>query len=159
MKKINATAFLAIILSIGVASAGEFSDETDRFSGVRSVVWRSIPPKGEFSVSLSAHYSEQESFPSYYLTVLTWGDGWRYLDCRSNIWLLDGVREPRLDGEYENDMTNNGSTIERFSYQTGRDVLESLAVADLAEFRICNDESFVSQEDMQGIRQVLSATE
>lgn len=152
MTKLSA-ALLAIFFT-AQAAAVTVEDKTDRFTGDRSVVYSSIPEQGAHSLSTYAFYSKGDPKPQYVLHLLTWGDEWRYLECKSNNWLLDGKPEPALVGKYENSMASS-ATVERFVYIVPRKVVERIASSKTVEFKVCSDEGVVSSKDLEGLRQVL----
>ncbi|WP_338546837.1 hypothetical protein V6W80_09935 [Pseudomonas benzopyrenica] len=155
MRVLAAAAIFAF--SVGAASAASIQDKTDRFTGVRSVSYSALPKKDGYTVSLAAYYGKDDRTPTYVMEILTWSNEWRYLDCNSDAWLLDGNREESLEAKYDHSMAG-GATVERFVYRPSRETLEKLASAKVAEYKVCNDEQVVSKADMAGIRQVLDAT-
>lgn len=158
MRRRAPIAGLAFLVSVS-ASAGVFKDETDRFTGNRSVAWNSLPSQAnDFSFSTVALYLKGSSEPGYYkIQLMTWGDRAEFRECHHTNWLVDGVLDLYL--EYEYSATSAGSaTIERFDKQVDRANLQRLASSKLIEFQVCGTEGKISQSDMEGMREVLDAT-
>lgn len=140
-------------------NAGVFKDDTDRFTGNRSVTWNSLPSQAnEYSFSTAALYLKGSSKPGYYrLQLMTWSNNAEFRNCHHTNWLVDGVLDPYLNYDYS--ATSAGSAIiERFDKQVDRANLQRLASAKLIEFQVCSTEGKISQSDMEGMRKVLDAT-
>lgn len=149
----------AIVLYSCAINAGVLKDETDRFSGTRSVSWRSMPQGVEpFSLSATVFYPKGYAVPySYDIQLVSVSDHSRYRECHHTYWLVDGAPDPYLEMTYSE--TSGGSaSIERFSKSVDRQNLERIAAAKVIEFQICGVEGSVSDQDMDGLRQVLAAT-
>ena len=149
----------AIALYSCVVNAGVLKDETDRFSGARSVSWRSMPQGVElFSLSATVFYPKGYAAPySYDIQLVAVSERSRYRECHHTYWLVDGAPDPYLEMTYS-EISGGSSSIERFSKRVDRQNLERLAAAKLIEFRVCGVEGSVSTQDMDGLRQVLALT-
>lgn len=141
------------------AVAGVFKDETDRFTGNRSVTWNAIPSKAEdFSFSTIALYLKGDPVPGYYkIQLMTWSDSGNFQECHHTNWLVDGVPDPYLELKYSS-ASAGSAVIERFDKQVDRANLQRLSSAKLIEFQVCGTEGKISPDDMEGIRKVLDAT-
>lgn len=148
----------AFLISIS-ATAGVFKDETDRFTGNRTVSWDSLPARAnEFSFSTVALVLKGSMAPGYYkVQLMTWGDSAEFRDCHHTNWLVDGVLDPYLEYKYSTSSAGS-ATIERFDKHVDRANLQRIASAKLIEFQVCGTEGKISQSDMDGMRQVLNAT-
>ena len=148
----------AFLISIS-ATAGVFKDETDRFTGNRTVTWDSLPSQAnEFSFSTTAIFLKGSPTPGYYkVQLITWGDSAEFRECHHTNWLVDGILDPYLESEYSASSAGT-ATIERFDKQVDRANLHRLASAKLIEFQVCGIEGQISQSDMDGMRRVLDAT-
>lgn len=149
----------AIALYSCVVNAGVLKDETDRFSGARSVSWRSMPQGVElFSLSATVFYPKGYAAPySYDIQLVAVSERSRYRECHHTYWLVDGAPDPYLEMTYS-EISGGSSSIERFSKRVDRQNLERLAAAKLIEFRVCGVDGSVSAQDMDGLRQVLAVT-
>lgn len=150
--------FASIALISQNVMADGFEDKTDRFTQKRIISYTSTPEYGEFSTNLFVIYEKNQNQPIYYINLLTGGKGWRYNQCRSNNWLIDGEPVPELRGEYDSAITPTGVRAERFFYITDRKTIERIVSSKNTEFKICQDEFPVKNSDIKGIRKVLDAT-
>lgn len=151
-------AVLTLALIAQQAHAGTLKDEVDRFTGMRSVVWSSIPESGgRFSFSTAVRYRDGSNTPtSHSVWINTYSARFRFDNCNSVAWLLDGERFT-LPMDYEMDVGSDVA-IEHFFFTGKRELLERIAAAHKAEFLICNEESAISEADHNGLRQVLQIT-
>ncbi|MCO7634098.1 hypothetical protein NJF54_19950 [Pseudomonas guariconensis] len=157
MRTIIATAVLGLLSAPFLAHAGHLNDETDRFTGMRSVSWATLPSASEEFVLKSSAYIAESGNAYYQIQLITYADSSRYQDCRWVDWLVDGRRAPELKAEYDVDH-GSGVSIERFTVKADRNTLESLASAKTVEYKVCNDEGVVRDEELHGLREVLAAT-
>ncbi|EJM92445.1 hypothetical protein [Pseudomonas sp. GM67] len=156
---------LSICLAFGILSfsaisqGGVFEDKTNRFNGVRSVGWNTIPNEAEsFAVTTDAYYSKGSTKPDgYFVQIITFADAMQYSGCSHVDWLVDGEPAPYLVAKYSSDYTGSAA-IERFNLELDRASLEKLGAAKLVEFKICTTESSISADDMEGLRKVLAQT-
>jgi hypothetical protein len=148
------------ILSFSAASqAGVFEDKTDRFTGMRSVAWNTIPAGAEsFAVTTAAYYSKGSPAPDgYVFEIITYAKTSQFDGCPYVDWLIDGETAPDLKAKYSSNSAGS-ATIERFSMSPDRATLTKLASAKLVEFKVCNVESSIGSDDMGGLRKVLEKT-
>lgn len=154
------TCLAVALLAISATShAGVFEDKTDRFTGVRSVAWQTIPAEAEsFAVTTAAYYSKGSPTPNeYFFQIITYANTSQFAGCPYVDWLIDGEPAPYLNAKYSSDSTGS-ATIERFAMTPDRATLTKLASAKLVEFKVCNAESSISSDDMAGLRRVLAET-
>lgn len=159
MKGFRSLVLLLGLVHFSAAEAGVFEDKTDRFTGVRSVSWNTIPPEAEtFAVTTAAYYPKGSSTPAgYFVKIITYANTAQFDSCPYVDWLLDGEPARDLDTVYSSDSAGS-STIERFALTPDRATLAKLAAAKQVEFKVCNVESSINQEDLEGMRKVLAAT-
>lgn len=159
MKGLKAATLVFGIFSFAVAQAGVFEDKTDRFTGVRSVAWQTIPSEAEsFAVTTAAYYSKGSPTPNeYFFEIITYADTSQFAGCPYVDWLIDGEPAPDLKTQYSSESTSS-ATIERFAMRPDRATLTKLASAKLVEFKVCNVESSIGSDDMAGLRKVLTET-
>lgn len=157
MRTIIATAALGLMCTPILAQAGHLNDETDRFTGMRSVTWATLPSTEEEFVLKSSAYIAESGNAYYQVQLITYADSSRYQNCHWVDWLVDGRRAPELKAEYGLDH-GSGVSIERFTVKADRKTLERLASARTVEYKVCNDEGVVRDEELRGLREVLAAT-
>lgn len=157
-KEVRKTAMLlgsALLAASSLAQGGELTDNVDRFSGDRSIVWRALPAtKDEFSFSSTVVVREGGARRAYDGNLITYGSRGRFANCNQSLWLVDGRRAPNIQTEYKSTRTSD-SVIELFYLTDPKEMLPVLAAAKTVEFRICNQEGQISKADLEGIRQVL----
>lgn len=159
MKGFTAATLVIGVISAATAQAGIFEDKTDRFTGVRSVSWNTIPSQAEsFAVSTVALYSKGSAAPNQYIfQIITYSSTSQFDGCPYVDWLIDGEPATGLQAKYSR-VGADSATIERFTLRPSRETLAKLASAKLVEFKVCNVESSISPDDMGGLRKVLDAT-
>jgi hypothetical protein len=159
MKGFRAATLVIGLIAPAIAQAGVFEDATDRFTGLRSVSWNTIPSQAEsFAVSTVALYSKGSAAPNQYLfQIITYSSTSQFDGCPYVDWLIDGEPASGLQAKYSRDGAGS-ATIERFTLRPSRETLVKLASAKLVEFKVCNVESSISPDDMGGLRKVLDAT-
>ena len=160
MKGFGSVALMFGLFTASFAEAGVFEDATDRFTGVRSVAWNTIPTEPEtFAVATSAYYSKGSPAPNEYLVqIITYSDSAQFDRCPYVDWLVDGEPLADLRTTYSHD-SGGLATIERFVLKPDRAMLAKLTAAKLVEFKVCNVESSISRDDIDGMRKVLENTQ
>ncbi len=157
MRIIAAVAAMGLMSLPLWAQAVSVKDETDRFTGLRSVSWSTVPSSPEaFTFNTYAYLPEGQS-AKYLVELLTWGDEGRYRRCNFVNWLVDGQRATDLEATYASSSAGS-ATIERFTINLDRKAIEKLATAKSVEYKVCGDEGAIRADDLEGLRQVLSAT-
>ncbi len=151
-------AMLSATIALG-DTLGTFTDEIDRFTGDRTVKWSNIPaaPK-DFALSTIAAFNPDGTEQGYITYLTTYADESRFSDCNKVHWLFDGQRAPNVVNDYRASHSKHG-VMEHFRVFADRDLLKRFAGASRVEFKVCNVESEVSQEDLDGLRLVLKSTE
>lgn len=140
------------------AAAGVLRDEVNKFSGVRTVEWRSLPQVEEaFAFTAAVGIPEGSSSRYYKAGLITYGDS-RFADCNHTYWLLDGKRSPEIQTKYSSSSTGS-TTLESFDLVDSSSMLRMIAAAKHVEFQVCGVEGEISQEDLEGIRQLLEQVE
>lgn len=138
--------------------AGKLNDETDRFTGLRSVSWSAVPSEPEtFTFNTYAYISEKRG-ASYVVELLTWADTGRFGSCNFVNWLVDGRRATELNAVYEPSYAGS-ATVERFTIKGSRKAIETFASAKTVEYSVCGNEGVVRPEELKGLRQVIAASE
>lgn len=158
MRIFSAVAGLVLLSSPLLAHAGKLSDETDRFTGLRSVSWSTVPSEPEAFTFNTYAYIPEKNVAWYVVELLTWADTARYRSCNFVNWLVDGRRATELNAAYEPSYAGN-ATVERFTIKGDRTAIEAFASAKTVEYSICGNEGMVHAEDLEGLRQVIAASE
>lgn len=154
------TAMVAIgLLSTSLmVHAGKLSDETDRFTGLRSISWSTVPSEPETYTFNTYAYIPEKRDAWYVVELITWADAARYRSCNFVNWLVDGRRATELNAVYEPSYAGS-ATVERFTIKGDRKAIEAFASAKKVEYSVCGDEGVVKAEDLEGLRQVIAASE
>lgn len=143
------------VSSVAQAGSTSLSEKTDRFTGIQSISWNSLPDNdGDFAFATSVAFSEVGNQRRYDGQLITYGDVGRFTNCNWTYWLLDGRKAPEIQTEYKSSHISS-ATIERFVLTDPEAMLPILAAAKRVEFRVCNTEGQISGEDLGGIRKVL----
>lgn len=157
MRIITAIIALGMLNSPLMAQAGKLNDETDRFTGLRSISWSTVPSEPETFTFNTYAYVPEKNAPSYVIELLTWADTGRYRSCNFVNWLVDGRRATELNAAYESSYAGS-ATVERFTIKGDLTAIEAFASAKAVEYKVCGDEGVVRAEDLEGLRQVIAAT-
>lgn len=140
----------------GSALGGQLSEKVDRFKGTKTLSWESFRDQDRgYSFNVYAHFSKaDDSAPyGYYSLLVPPGGTESFASCHRNHWLVDGVPVPELEAAYS---ASGRSQI--FRSTLTRKTLERISRAKTVEFKICNTEGSVSASDLDGLRQLLHAT-
>lgn len=157
MRISTAAAAFGILSFSTMIHAARLVDETDRFTGIRTVAWSTVPSSpGTFALNSYAYVAESGE-SSYQLELLTWSSSGQYRDCNFVNWLVDGRRATELNTEYNHSYAGSASA-ERFTLRVSRKTLEKLASAKKIEYQVCSDEGVATGEELEGIRQVSATT-
>jgi hypothetical protein len=152
MRFIGIVAVLA--LATAPALAQKFTDETDRFTGVRSIDYQDAVSLDSASVSsyvkVGAGKEEFFSIISIYSD-----DSWQYLRCRSTHWLADGQPLKMADAVHDG-TAMRGGVVEHLIQRMTKQQMQALAKATTVEFKICNDEYRLSPAQHDGLRKVIT---
>lgn len=157
---------LALVVLAGFVMAGggqkalavTINDSIDRFSGVRTISWEPIPSGPEEFVLTSSLYKGKEAKLSRLsVELLTYSHSQQYGSCNHVYWLADGVPVDGISTDYSPEFAS-GVVIERFQLKPADGALEKLASAKKVEFKVCNTESVVSDNDLNGFKAVFAMT-
>lgn len=139
--------------------SGALKDQVDRFTGERTVKWSTLPSGPEkFSLGTLATFSSSGAEQGYILFLTTYSSRPQYSGCSRVYWLFDGKPAPDLVNDYEVS-AGNDAVIEHFRLNVSRADVQRFASAKRIEFKVCNTESEISQDDLNGLREVLKATQ
>ncbi|WP_433734989.1 hypothetical protein [Pseudomonas monteilii] len=158
MRISSAVAGLVLLSSPLLAHAGKLSDATDRFTGLRSVSWSTVPSEPEAFTFNTYAYVPEKNVAWYVVELITWADTAKYRNCNFVNWLIDGRRATELNAVYEPSYAGS-ATVERFTIKGSRKAIETFATAKTVEYSVCGNEGVVSPEDLEGLRQVIAASE
>ncbi|OAI84867.1 hypothetical protein [Pseudomonas putida] len=156
---------LAVVALAGMAMVGggrvlavTINDSIDRFSGVRTISWAPIPSGPNQFVLTSALYGDKDMAVSRLsIEILTYSDTQQYRSCNHVYWLADGKPVAGMATDYSAEITS-GTVIERFKLRPAEGALENLASAQKVEFKVCNTEVVVSENDLNGFKAVFAKT-
>jgi len=156
MKRLALVAITAAVLagSAGMAMAVTVNDSIDRFTGIRKVMWTPVPQNPEEFTLTTAFYARKESGLSQLnISLITWADQQQYKTCNHTFWLADGKKIEGMNSQYSARHTKN-AVIETFELSPTKEALAALESANKVEFRVCNTEGFVSDDDLSGFKAV-----
>ncbi|WP_339729843.1 hypothetical protein [uncultured Pseudomonas sp.] len=155
-KLVHWSAALCMTLPLA-ALAGTLSDETNKFNGVRTVIWNSIPSEsGSFALTAAVGMPEDQSRRFYSVNLITYGDSWEFDKCNHTYWMIDGQRASDLRTRYERD-SSGSAAIERLYLEDADKVIPRLAAAKKVEFQVCGEDHEVSDSDLDGLRKLMQA--
>lgn len=158
MKRLAVVALAGMALASGVqqAMAVTLTESVDRFSGVKTVSWTPLPPgPGKFSLTSAIFSVDDQS--RLVIDLLTYADKRQYGSCNYVFWLVDGKPINGIDTEYSADSAES-TVIERFKLKPTDAALKTLAAAHKVEFKVCNTEDVVSDNDLDGFKAVYAKT-
>jgi hypothetical protein len=160
MKRLALVALAGITLAIAgqQALAASINDSVDRFSGVRTISWEPIPSGPEEFVLTSSLYQVKEASEGRLsVELVTYAHTQQYDSCNYVYWLADGVPVQGISTNYSVDFASP-VVIERFKLVPAKGALEKLASARKVEFKVCNTESVVSDNDLKAFKAVFAKT-
>ncbi|MBF8732797.1 hypothetical protein IRZ59_20385 [Pseudomonas guariconensis] len=160
MKRLALVALAGLVLAGGGQKvlAVTINDSTDRFSGVRTISWEPIPSRAEEFVLTSSLYKGKEAKVSRLsVELLTYGHSQQYESCNHVYWLADGIPVDGIPTDYSAEFAS-GVVIERFKLKPADGALDKLASAKKVEFKVCNTEGIVSDNDLSGFKAVFAKT-
>lgn len=156
MKRFGLVALTALVAlsSANSAQAVTINDSVDRFTGIRKVSWTPVPshPEG-FSFTTALYASNDSSLSQLNISLITWADHQQYKSCNHTYWLGDGKRIDGMNEEYSVNFAK-GAVIETFKLNPTREALGALEAAKRVEFKVCNTEGVVSDDDLSGFKAV-----
>ncbi|HBP5962118.1 hypothetical protein IPC1122_34305 [Pseudomonas aeruginosa] len=142
---------LAVLLvGAGSAQASALKDEVDRFNGLRSIEWLTMPARANtFAFKTTVLVPEKVEARQYYGYLFTYGQP-GFATCNHTQWLIDGRRAPEIQTTY-----SRSGELEYFELAKPEAMLPILAAAKKVEFKVCGVEGEISSSDLDGIREVL----
>ena len=152
-----------VVALVGMSIAGPSQGievENDRFTGKRSVSNTVSPAKGDLRTPIRVFKVAQEKTGqvTYGAIFMTVAREWRYLNCHSFDWLVDGEpMKPIEPAAHRGEVMRGGSVsvLEVVYMGLSRDQFQQLADAQKVEYRICRDEFQLTVEDLVGIKEVM----
>lgn len=154
--KIGLACTVMVCAIAGSALGGQLTEKVDRFKGTKTLSWESFRDQDRgYSFNVYAHFSTAaDSAPYGYYSLLVPPRGTEsFAACHQNHWLVDGIPAPELEAAY-----STPGQAQIFRSTLTRQALEKISRAKTVEFKICNTEGSVSASDLDGLRQLLDAT-
>lgn len=158
MKRLAVVALAGIVLTSVVqqATAVTLNESVDRFSGVKTISWAPLPAGPEKFALNSSLYSAQDQ-SRLFVDLVTYSRHQQYGSCNFVFWLVDGKQLDGVDTEYSAEPAQ-GAFLERFKLKPTDAALRTLASAHKVEFKVCNTEGVVSDNDLNGFKAVYAKT-
>ncbi len=144
---------MALILLAANASAAGYSEDTDRFTGRKTISWTSAPSYGALAPNLFIHVEDGKAENGMVFLSGSFKT-WRYLRCSTTHWLADGARLPVVEQDH-NGSTGGDGVIEHISNLFGVAELKKIAAASTVEYKACNDEFRFTQDQLDGFKKAI----
>ena len=122
---------------------GVYIDQ-DRFSGNTTIVGQTKLNIFKPTFSLTQITIDKKS--QYFLLIATVNNGWAYLRCKSNRYLLDD-KPFKIEGKHDGSV-GRGYVRETFTIPMTQEQVAQLTAASKFEFKFCNDEFMATPDDM-----------
>lgn len=155
---INRSCVLLFAVFCGAAFAGQLTDQVDRFEQKRELKWESsIRSDNPAQMATNATvFFAKDSSPLNGLVYLYGSfESPRYASCHSVKWLADGVPVSPSSNLYRGSPRKGSDrTIEIVTSVFSVAQLREIAHAKLVEYKVCNDEGKVAEEDLAGLREL-----
>ena len=135
------------------ASAQQVVEKQDSFTGATTWNW-SVPNESGPSMDIDGLAPKNEPV-HFLLDIEFYSNQWRYLDCHSVHWLVDGQRV-NLVFHYMPHMTDDG-VIEQFVLVLTPSAMKMLSDAKSIRYEICGDAYSFNSKELQGVKQIYSA--
>ena len=129
--------------STAFKKGGVYIDQ-DRFSGTTTIMGQTKVNIFKPTFSLTQITIDKKS--QYFLLITTVNDGWAYLRCKSNRYLLDD-KPFKIEGKHDGTV-GRGSVRETFTIPMTQEQVAQLTAASKFEFQFCNDEFMATPDDM-----------
>lgn len=141
---------LAAFVVAGNASAGAVTDQIDRFTGKRMIDYTSDAQNLDTPI-LSFHVQVTKGEdPLISVKLIRVGSDWRYLNCHSVDWLIDGVPLSTAPAMHRGDVSRYGRTIavtEFIGQPMTISDLNAIARGVRVEYRLCKDVYVLGAEE------------
>ena len=147
---------LVVLCGLGSASvmAVTINDSVDRFTGVRTITWAPAPSgPEEFALNSAIFKTADPATQILKVELITYADRQQYESCNHVYWLADGKQVAGLDTVYSAEF-GKSVVIERFKLEADDRTFQTLAAAKKVEFKVCNTEKVVSDNDLSGFKAV-----
>ena len=149
---------LLLALFYGVASAGQLTDQVDRFEQKRELKWVSSIRGGDsaqMGTNASVVFSKDNVALNGIVQLAASFESLRYSRCNSARWLVDGTPMVPLSTEYQAYPRKDSSrSVEIVTSIFTAPQLREIGRANLVEYKVCNDEGKVAEEDLAGLREL-----
>lgn len=144
-------------------SRGVVRSSTDRFTGTTTYEYRGIgerpiasgrSPGLEFQAQAFVKSSAGDDRITASIFISYFGRGWRYLRCQNLNWLVDGRPVELSKPNAVNDVMYGGRVAEIIVQSLTIEQLAMLGRANSVEFKLCNDEVALRQEDIAAMAEI-----
>lgn len=161
MKKYVALSLL-LLSSIAFADITDdnYKHDYDRFTQTNSYFWKSKPKPVDTSDGIYAMIvgfvieksPEDNNFSNIFMFKHITGETYDFADC-SNDWLVDGkILKPLEQVGIDDDELNDENSVlyNKFSEEQFKSIMQ----AKVAEYRICDNEFVVDEEQIAGLKHI-----
>lgn len=137
----------------------KFNNEIDKFTGLQRIAWVKRYSVGQdFDKFFLIVKKPSKSDGVYGITLSKTNSRHRYLACNSTDWLIDGEIVKPLKQQHDSTINHNPvSVTERIDVFFSANDFKKMSKAHSIEYRVCNEESFFVDDEIQGLRQVVDA--
>lgn len=131
---------LAVLFTTPTVTHAQVEVEKDRFTGITTITTTHTPkldgtmrPKGIVTI-------KDGELLGTSIMLIGVHDNWRYLQCNSTHWLIDGKRVSLPEPVHNGDVLDGGYVAEiLLILNTGIDIFQQIGDAGTVEFKVCND--------------------
>lgn len=147
-----------VLVAALAAGADGYSEQDDRFTGLFHARFTD-PPKALEAMHVSGFMEvERASGKGRVFVILTRpAKSWRYLECHTTRWLVDGERLS-VEAEHHGKVMDGG-VIENLAFDLSAKDLARIAAAESVEYRVCNDEYTLTEAQKAGLGKVAESAE
>jgi hypothetical protein len=135
---------------------GDIEVSEDRFAGVTN--YRSKGGEIGLGKPMTIQTVVNSSIKTFTAQLILTGGyrgGWKYLDCHSTTWLIDGKPQTWPAADHIG-KAGSGLVVEGISQTIPtRDALAALGSAGRVEYKICNDEGEMTSSELSDLKRIV----
>lgn len=152
---------LIILSRVNLVAAGELKDQYGRTAQKRELKWfSSVKSSDPAAMGLTAwvffgNGSRSPMFVTAHLAGMF--SQLQYSTCNTIYWLVDGRPITPDETSYQEIPRGGGRSVEVITSTFSVKQFQQLVKAETVKYKICTTEGVVPQEDLEGVRRMMSA--